>query len=223
MYLIIIGIIFVILSGFVYASANIRSGIYIKTRSVLPFSEEKTVALTFDDGIHPEHTSRVLDILKKHDLRATFFLIGSRAELYPDIVRRMIAEGHQIGNHTYSHKSYFPILSPKKINEELDKTDQVLTAITGKRVIYFRPPFGVTNPTLAKVVKRRNYQTIGWSIRSLDTMEDPIDVTVKRIMDKLHPGAVILLHDDRKNAPELLDELLKRMIEQNYRIVQFTT
>ena len=153
----------------VWASASIRSGVYVRA-----FCGEKTdrkvVYLTFDDGPHPPETERVLDVLREHGARATFFLIGSKISGNEAVLRRMLEEGHALGLHTYSHAGTFPLLSFDKMLADVNEGKRAVESVAGKKISLFRPPFGVTNPTIAKVVRTLRLHTVGWDVRSFDTM-----------------------------------------------------
>lgn len=153
----------------VWASASIRSGVYVRA-----FCREKTdrkvVYLTFDDGPHPPETERVLDVLRERGARATFFLIGSKISGNEAVLRRMLEEGHALGLHTYSHAGTFPLLSFDKMLADVNEGKRAVESVAGKKISLFRPPFGVTNPTIAKVIRTLGLQTVGWDVRSFDTM-----------------------------------------------------
>lgn len=153
----------------VWASASIRSGVYVRA-----FCREKTdrkvVYLTFDDGPHPPETERVLDVLRERGARATFFLIGSKVSGNEAVLRRMLEEGHALGLHTYSHAGTFPLLSFDKMLADVNEGKRAVESVAGKKISLFRPPFGVTNPTISKVVRTLGLQTVGWDVRSFDTM-----------------------------------------------------
>lgn len=153
----------------VWASASIRSGVYVRA-----FCREKTdrkvVYLTFDDGPHPPETERVLDVLRERGARATFFLIGSKISGNEAVLRRMLEEGHTLGLHTYSHAGTFPLLSFDKMLADVNEGKCAVESVAGKKISLFRPPFGVTNPTIAKVIRTLGLQTVGWDVRSFDTM-----------------------------------------------------
>lgn len=153
----------------VWASASIRSGVYVRA-----FCREKTdrkvVYLTFDDGPHPPETERVLDVLRERGARATFFLIGSKVSGNEAVLRRMLEEGHALGLHTYSHVGTFPLLSFDKMLADVNEGKRAVESVAGKKISLFRPPFGVTNPTIAKVIRTLGLQTVGWDVRSFDTM-----------------------------------------------------
>ncbi len=179
------------------------------------------MALTFDDGPDEEMTPKVLAILKQYNIKATFFMIGSKVIQQPHIVREIVAEGHSIGNHTYSHKGVFPLSGAKEVEIELRRCSSVIADITGEQPKLFRPPFGVTNPIIGRVVRKLGLNSIGWSIRSLDTVSRRSRENVcNGIIKRLHPGAVILLHDRCDDADILLQMLIPQIIEKGYR---FTT
>lgn len=205
-----------ILAGLFYASYSIRAGVYIKALCMAKDTGKK-VALTFDDGPHPMRTPQVLDILKRHGIRAAFFVTGERAEAHPELIGRMIAEGHIVGNHTYSHKGSFPLAGAGEMAGELRRCDEAIAAVTGERPRFFRPPFGVTNPNVAKAVKAGGYTVAGWSIRSLDTVQSrPREKVAKRVARRLRPGAVILLHDDRERSGDLLEMIISEIEQRGY-------
>ncbi len=210
---------FIILAILFYASYNIDSGIYVKAVCRLK-GKTNAVALTFDDGVDLEQTPKVLAVLRNYNVKATFFIIGEKAELHPEIVKNILSEGHKIGIHTYSHKGIFPLLSYENTLDEIKKTKDILERISRQPVTLFRPPFGVTNPNIGKAVKELNLQTIGWSIRSYDTnmSQERIEVAEK-VISKLKGNDIILLHDDRQGSDILVDELLKRLQMMNYQTV----
>lgn len=206
--IIIFGVVLLLFALF-YASYSIRAGVYVKA-----YCRKRTaraiVALSFDDGPHPQYTPKILDILKRYNVKAAFFVVGKNGEQYPEIVKRMVDEGHIVGNHTYSHSSRFPLMMMSKMVEELQQCDSVLEDITGLRPMLFRPPYGVTNPMVAKAVLRRGYKVVGWDVRSLDTMENWSRTKVfERVRRRLRKGSVVLLHDNRAEGDELLEMILK--------------
>lgn len=180
---------------------------------------KKEVVLTFDDGPH-EYTNEVLDILKKEQVPAVFFLIGKHIAQHETIVKRMHDEGHQIGNHSFEHSVHFDWQSSGKMLEEMRQTSDAITAITGEAVTLFRPPYGVTNPMLAKAIKMSQLKSVGWSIRSLDTVaKDPIKLQEK-IIKKLKHGAIILLHDRCEITKAILPDLIQTIKKNGYEIVR---
>lgn len=214
-------LLFILLLGafFFYASYHIRSGVYLKTWSRLPVGR-KEVALTFDDGPHPLHTAEVLDVLKRHSVPATFFCIGKEAERQPELMRRLADEGHLVGNHSYCHKGIFPFFTFRRMLVDVERAHKILEESIGQPVTLFRPPFGVTNPTVASVVRRMGYQAVGWSIRSFDTRGEATEKVFRRIVGQIRPGAVILLHDRLPGCAALTERLLEYLEEKGYRVVR---
>lgn len=213
-----IAIALAVLAFLVWASSDIRSPLYVRSFCKKK-GGEKTVALTFDDGPDPLMTGRVLDVLERRRVRAAFFLIGRKARRHPELVRRIAAGGHLIGNHTYRHDFRETVCSVKTYRESLEKTDGLIRDIAGLRTRLYRPPFGVTNPHIGSAVGTRRI-SVGWSIRSLDTVSFLSRERVcRRVLDRLHPGAVILLHDRCRAADVLVDHLVKGILEKGYRIV----
>lgn len=217
--IIIILILFILIFAFLfYASYSIGSGVYIKA-FCRKQTDEKIVALTFDDGPDPVQTPKVLDVLKAHNASATFFCIGSKIKGNEAVIQRIIDEGHTIGNHSYTHTWTFPFYSAHRMMADLTLCQQQLEKTTQQHVDLFRPPFGVTNPTIRQVVKRLGYKTIGWNIRTLDTQAFSHKKVIKRTIKRLKPGSAILLHDRMPESEVLLKGLLNELEKLDYRIV----
>jgi peptidoglycan/xylan/chitin deacetylase (PgdA/CDA1 family) len=183
-------------------------------------TKEKCIALTFDDGPAGINTDRVLDILKENQAEAAFFCIGKNIPGREEQLKRILAEGHIIGNHSYSHHRFFDLFSPDRMLHELQKTSGVCKEITGLSPRFFRPPYGVTNPNLKKAVLRGGFISIGWSIRSYDTVIRNEDHLLGKILASLKPGAILLLHDRCETTVGVLPRLLKALHENGYRIVR---
>ena len=184
-------------------------------------TNEKVISLTFDDGPDPEVTMEVLKVLKKFRIEAAFFVIGAKAESHPELVKQILEDGHAVGIHSYKHAFFFDFYGRKKMERDLVegwKGGRVKEWKSGEGVL-FRPPYGVTNPTMARVVKKMGLVVIGWSIRSLDTtIKDPKKVAA-RIRKRLHPGAVVLMHDTRKDLPGIVEEVIVFALAKGYRFV----
>lgn len=151
----------IIAAGFVlfYCSYQIRLGAYVRTLC-RNRAAGRVVALTFDDGPDPEMTPRVLDLLRERGVRATFFLVGAKAERHPELVRRIAAEGHDTGIHTWEHAAGFPMRSSWAMTADILRCRESLRQIAGVETHLFRPPFGVTNPMVARAVKRTQSRCI---------------------------------------------------------------
>lgn len=210
-----------ILVFFVYASYSINAGIYIKTLCRAE-TKDKRVALTFDDGPDAVQTSKVLDVLQKFDVKACFFCIGNKVEGNEALLQRMIDEGHLIGNHSYNHNFSFTLQSSKRVEQDLKDCEDTIKQRLNYKIKLFRPPFGVTNPAIAKSIKKLDYIPIGWSIRSLDTCKS-VETVLNRIQKQLHPGAIILLHDPLPTSHELLSALLEYLQKEGYKIERLDT
>ena len=207
-----------ILLFFVWASADIRSGIYLRC-ICRGSSVEKAVALTFDDGPDPIYTPRILNILEENNIKATFFLIGSNIETYPELVKRIYEEGHIIGNHTFSHSPSYTLWKSNKIYEDIRKTNDIIYKITGKFPFFFRPPFGVTNPLIRRAVNNR-FVCIGWNIRSYDTLKFLKRTSIsKRIIRNIKSGDIVLLHDNREGSDILLESVIEGIKKKGIEIV----
>ncbi len=192
--------------GLWLAMLGIIAGFVFTLHAVLPgnrfygptFSEVKTsqkiVALTFDDGPYPPYTGQVLDILREEGVPATFFVIGRNAEKYPDMVRRMVAEGHQVGNHTYNHVDLLKA-DRATIADEVDRTNRAIAAITGAPAKVVRPPHGFRDAVVLEVMAERGLKVVEWSVLSRDWTNPGVATIAQRTLDKVKSGAVILLHD----------------------------
>lgn len=203
---------------FVYASYNVSSNVYVNAFCRAK-TTRKVVALTFDDGPHGDNTEAVLDLLSAKKIPAAFFCIGSKAEEQPDIVRRMVRDGHLVGNHSYSHSAKFPIFEVEKMVDDIAKCNKTLENITEESVRFFRPPFGVTNPLLKKALKRFDFDVIGWSVRSYDARAgETVESVVERVTKRIEPGSVILLHDRIDGSEEILRRVLQWLADNEYEV-----
>lgn len=173
------------------------------------------IAITFDDGPHPEFTPKVLDLLNKYNAKATFFCIGKYIEKHPEIVKTILDQGHTIGNHTYSHENSFGFYKTAKVVKDLEKTNEIITKHFSLTPQLFRPAFGVTNPRIARAVKYLRFTSIGWNIRSLDTTKRSEKVILNRIVPKVSKGDVILLHDTSEKTVIVLEQLLQFLEKEN--------
>lgn len=158
--------------------------------------DARGVALTFDDGPSPEHTPRVLDLLDEAGVKATFFVIGRKAEAHPELVRAIVARGHALGLHSYAHDRLFSLRSLRYVEQDLRRASDALARITGARPTLFRPPIGHTSPRIARAVERLDLDVIGWSVRGLDGLaRSRAERVVARVAPRLRDGEIVLLHD----------------------------
>ncbi len=204
------------LAFLVWASADISSNVYVRTFSRGP-KDRRTIALTFDDGPHPEMTPKVLDVLRKNEVKATFFLVGKNVEKYPELAERIAREGHVIANHGFTHTAKPLFMSGEKAADELMQCRDAAYMATGRKPRLYRPPFGVTSPNLGMGVRQAGMECVGWSIRSYDTLGSiPREKVVRRVMDRMHEGAVVLLHDRCEGEDIMLEQLISRIREEGY-------
>ena len=177
---------------------DIRLSYFIPTQYCLEGRPSKTVVLTFDDG-PSALTPQFLDLLKQYNAKAVFFCVGEQIQKYPEVVHRMKTEGHLVANHTFK------------------RTDAVLAKL-GIHPPFFRPPYGITNPPLARAIRATHKKTIGWDIRSLDTVITDEDQLFRRITRKLSAGNIILMHDKFERSLHVLERLLQYLKDNNYTI-----
>ena len=205
---------FVFSAVVVWGSFDIQLGYFVNS-VINKRTKIKEVALTFDDG-PTEFTPKFLDLLKENNIKATFFCIGKQIDKHPETFRRMIAEGHSIGNHTFSHSNNTGFLSTSKMITEIEKCDEVILKIGNIKTNLYRPPFGVTNPNIAKAIKKTNKKSIGWNVRSLDTVIDDEKKILKKVTKNLKKGSIILLHDTSTKTYNVLVELLLFLEREKY-------
>lgn len=199
-------------------SSLISSNYHVTAFCNNPSETEKKIAITFDDGPSP-YTLEVLDLLKKYNASATFFCIGKNIEAYPEIVKQIIDKGHLVGNHSYSHSPFFDFYNAKKIIEEIQQTDILLKKYTLKKINFFRPPYGVTTPSIRRALKITGHKVIGWNIRSLDGGTKNQNLIFNRIIKRISPGGIVLLHDTASHSVLVLEQFLQFLQKQNYQVV----
>lgn len=203
-------------------SFAIRLNFFLKATSGNSQVTKKVVALTFDDGPNPMYTPEVLDLLERYDAKATFFCIGKEAEAYPKLVSQIVEKGHEIGNHSHSHKKNISFNGTKCWLREIENTDARIENIIGKKPTLFRPPYGVTTPHLAKAIGLSNHNVVGWTIRPFDTTLKNVHTITKYISKKIRPGAIILLHDTHHRIPLILEHTLMDLKARGYQAVSLT-
>jgi len=183
-------------------------------------TDEKQIYLTFDAGYENGATEQILDALKKHNAKAAFFLVGNYIEKNPDLVKRMCDEGHIVANHTYSHPDMSKISSPEKFKEELCKLEEQYRQTTGQEMQkFYRPPQGKFSEENLKMASEMGYKTFFWSLAYvdwLDKQQPTKDEAFSKLLTRIHPGAIVLLHSTSRTNGEILDELLTRWEEMGY-------
>lgn len=181
-------------------------------------NDEMKIALTFDDGPDKSYTNEILDILNEYGIKATFFVIGKNCEENPDILKRIALEGHEIGNHTYSHPRLSKITS-NNLEKEILKTEKIVYDITGIKTCLFRPPEGVYSDATAKVSDSVGYRAILWSVDTTDWRSPEADKISKSVVENTTSGAIILCHDyiaGKSNTPAALRMFIPQLIQQGY-------
>lgn len=182
---------------------------------------EKVIYLTFDAGYENGCTAQILDVLQKHGVKAAFFLVGNYIEQNPELVKRMAAEGHIVGNHTYHHYDMSKISDPASFREELESLEQLYQELTGQPMAkYYRPPQGIYSEENLKMAKELGYKTVFWSLAYVDWLNDQQptgDEAFSKLIPRIHNGAVVLLHSTSQTNAAILDELLTRWETLGYR------
>lgn len=178
----------------------------------------KWIALTFDDGPHPQYTPRILSILKEHNVRATFFVVGKMAEKYPDLLRQQAEAGHSIGNHTYHHVNLTRI-PPADVAAEIKACGEVIQSITGKTPHLFRPPGGDYDRNVAEVAEALGYWIVLWTDDPGDYAKPPEKELRQKLFSRLGNGGIILLHDGIAETLDLLPDLIGYLKSHGYELV----
>lgn len=184
---------------------------------------EKVIYLTFDAGYENGNTEAILDTLKKHQVPATFFVVGHYLESAPELVKRMVAEGHTVGNHTYHHLDMSKISDKNAFHKEMEEVSKLFTQITGEELaMYYRPPQGKYSVENLKMAKEMGYQTFFWSLAYVDWYQDKQpskEEAFQKLIGRIHPGAIVLLHSTSETNGKILDELLTEWEKMGYRFL----
>ena len=183
-------------------------------------SEDKKIYLTFDCGYENGYTPAILDALEKHNVKAAFFVVGNYLETSPDLVKRMVEEGHIVGNHTYHHPDMSQISDPASFQEEITSLEKKYQEITGLEMQkFYRPPQGKYSESNLKMAQELGYQTVFWSLAYVDWYVDQQptqEEAYAKLLPRIHPGAVVLLHSTSKINAEILDDLLTKWEQEGY-------
>lgn len=182
-------------------------------------TEDPVVAITFDDGPEPELTPRLLEILDERGVKATFYLVGENARRHPEVVAQIDAGGHELGNHTWSHR-FLTTQTARSIRRELRTTDDAISEVLGRSPATLRPPYGAVTRSLAGWAQDEfGYRTILWSVDAADWESPSPDVVVDRIVSGTGPGSIILAHDPLPHTVAAMPETLDRLLAAGYRFV----
>ncbi len=179
--------------------------------SVIWQTESDSTHLTFDDGPHPIATPAVLDVLRKHNIKCTFFLIGKNAVAHPDLVSQIVSEGHQIGNHTYNHRNLI-FRSKAMVRAEIRDGKDAIEKIVGNRIAFFRPPYGYFDYRTISLAKGQGQRLVMWTIDPGDFEPVRTALVIERVKRKLKRGSIILLHDNDQTKGKIA-EILTRTID----------
>lgn len=183
-------------------------------------STQKKLYLTFDAGFENGNTEPILEALKKHHVKATFFVVGHYLETAPELVKRMVEEGHTVGNHTYHHYDMSKISDPSSFEKEIKSVEEKYKEITGTEMVkYYRPPQGKYSLQNLSMAKDLGYQTFFWSLAYVDWNQDAQptrEEAFEKLMERVHPGAIVLLHNTSSTNAEILDELLSKWEAEGY-------
>jgi peptidoglycan/xylan/chitin deacetylase (PgdA/CDA1 family) len=190
-------------------------------------TQDKAVALTFDDGPSEEWTPKILDVLSKHKVKATFFMIGEHVLRYPDMAKRVAKEGHEIGNHTFDHH-VLVYYKPQELVDEIKKSEKIIYEVTGKKTDLLRPPKAWVTPAEKKIINNLGYKIILWSLNSKDWVNFNNRYIIKYLMHNIKPGDIILFHDsggvftaeggNRKVTIKAVGLLIEKLREKGYRL-----
>jgi peptidoglycan-N-acetylglucosamine deacetylase len=206
------------IKGLSYAVPLRFQGAIVEAAKLTP--EQKVIALTFDDGPWPESTAQVLDILKQNQIKATFFVIGQNVKNYPNLLKREIAEGHVVGNHTWHH--WYQFLNPQAAAYEIDHTADLIYQVTGIKTNLFRPPGGIMHNGVAAYARNSKYAIILWSSDSVDYSRPAVPKLINNVFRQAKPGGIVLMHDgggNRSKTVQALPEIIANFRKQGYRFV----
>lgn len=189
-------------------------------------TDEKILYLTFDCGYENGNTPSILDTLKKHKVSATFFVVGTYIEAEPELVQRMTEEGHTVGNHTWHHPDMSQIASLDAFRKELEDVETAFQEVTGQQMTrFYRPPQGLYSESNLKMAKELRYKTFFWSLAYVDWLDDDQPTKEEafyKLLGRIHPGAIVLLHSTSDTNALILDELLTKWEEMGYQIRPLT-
>lgn len=219
---------FILFVGLAYSTNSAQASVayplqakYSNTMLYKAHTNQKVIALTFDDGPDTRFTPLILDVLNKYDVKATFFLLGTRVHTYPDIVKQIYSKGHAIGNHTYWH----PKLTDTDVKSmiwEIEKNEQEIYSVICIKPELFRAPYGAINEDQVRQLEKMGYRGIGWSVDSQDWKSLPANVVKQKVLDSIHPGAIVLMHSaghwtqDLTGTVKALDELIPYLKKEGY-------
>ena len=181
-------------------------------------TQEKVLSISFDAAWGSANTEGILDILDRYDVKTTFFLVGFWAEKYPELVAELVARGHEIGNHSATHP-HMSQLTQAQIREELRQCSELVRSITGKPTTLFRPPYGEYNDSVVRVSREEGYECVQWNVDSLDWKNLGTQSMITQCTKSVHPGDIVLFHNDSKYILEALPTILEYYTQAVYKII----
>ena len=199
-----------------WSSFSKDDGVYARVST-----EDKVIALTFDDGPHPYLTDKILDILDEYNAKATFFVVGQMASAYPEVLKRVALRGHEIGNHTYTHLAESDD-GCDMLRSEIQRTEDTVFQLTAKKTFLFRPPTGHCCPSAVKMTGELGYKTVVWDIDTRDWAHTPIDEICRNVRSNVKNGSIILMHDfigANSPTPKALRQIVPMLKELGYEFV----
>ncbi len=214
-----IGIIALHLALLGYGSAAPKSGFFIPMQI---HGAHSTLALTYDDGPVPQHTTAILDLLRTEGVKATFFCIGKRVAGSPELAKRIVSEGHTIGVHTQNHRWNWGFLSKKKALDEIQDCIESIRNATGVTPTLFRPPFGVTSPNTAHAINKSGLRPIAWDLRTFDTSANDENALIEKTVRNMKEATIILMHDPEPVALALTKALINKAKESGTQLVSIS-
>lgn len=211
-----------VIGGAIHGAFHRNSPLFGPTLGKIP-SDRKVVALTFDDGPNPDATPLILQTLREKGVRATFFVLGSHAERWPELVRRMSSEGHQLGNHGYFHRK-LQFKSPFYVSRDIRLGIRAIKRAGAPAPRYFRAPHGFRSPWTTPIASSYGERTVGWSLGVWDSDRPGVNEIVRRTIEGVTPGSIVLLHDgdgynpdgDRMQTAAALPHIIDRLTDQGY-------
>ncbi|GAB6098840.1 polysaccharide deacetylase family protein [Halanaerocella petrolearia] len=210
------------LLGVVMNDSFFKQAVKVSSKKLVPIykvdTSEKKIAITLDGMWGAEYTPRLLEIFRENDVNVTFFFGGNWLEENPHLVKEIAANGHEVGNHSYTHP-HMTKLSTSEIKTELERTSELIKDLTGDKETLFRPPFGEYDNQVIETSHELGYHVIQWTIDSLDWKDVSADFIVNRVLNNASPGAIVLMHNNGKHTAEALERLIPQLKEKGYQIV----
>ncbi len=184
--------------------------------------DQRRIALTFDDGPDPQTTPALIELLGKHNIKATFFVTGAKAEKNPAIIKQMANAGHMVANHSYSHPWYLNFLFGKALERQILRTKTILEEIIGSESLFFRPPMGLTNPHYRRILEKNNMTMVGWDVKTFDKYRKKHQI-IEKIFKKICNGSIILMHDSGVSVEKMhyiISTVAEKLQAQGYSFVR---